>query len=42
MARINGLYYPATVPIEPGTKARVIHANDAPLFGAADRSQVAA
>lgn len=42
MARIAGGDYPATLPIPPGTEARLTHANDAELFGAADRSGVAA
>lgn len=39
MARIGGELFPATVPIPPGTKARLTHPDDARLFGAADRSR---
>ncbi len=41
MARINGEYFPATMPIAPGTEARLTHANDARLFGVADRGRAA-
>lgn len=42
MARIGGEWFPATVPIPPGTEARLTHPDDARLFGATDRSRVAA
>lgn len=42
MARIGDDYFPATVPIPPGTEARLTHHDDARLFGAVDRSRAAA
>lgn len=33
MARVGGEYFPATVPIPPGTEARLTHPDDARLFG---------
>lgn len=41
MARIGNDYYPATVPIPPGTAARLTHPDDSRLFGATDRAKVA-
>ena len=42
MARINGEYFPACVPIPPGTRDRLEQADDARLFGVVDRSRVTA
>ncbi len=42
MARIGDDWFPATVPIPPGTEARLTHPDDARLFGAVDRSKAAA
>jgi hypothetical protein len=42
MARLGGDWFPATVPIPPGSEVRLTRADDALLFGAADRSRVAA
>lgn len=42
MARIGADYFPATVPIPPGTEARLTRGDDARRFGAADRSRVSA
>lgn len=42
MARIGGELFPATVPIPPGTEARLTRPDDARLFGALDRSRVSA
>lgn len=37
MARIGGELYPATVPIPPGTEARLTRPGDAAAFGVVDR-----
>lgn len=42
MVRIGDDWFPATVPIPPGTEARLTHPDDARLFGVVDRSKVAA
>jgi hypothetical protein len=42
MARVFGEWRPATIPIPPGTEARLTHPDDARLFGAVDRSKAAA
>ena len=41
MARVGGDLYPATVPIPPGTEARLTRPSDAALFGVVDRSEKA-
>lgn len=41
MARFDGDYWPATVPILPGAEARLTHPDDAHLFGALERLGVA-
>jgi len=37
MARIGADYFPATVPIPPGTEARLTHPSDAARFGVVER-----
>lgn len=42
MARVGPDWFPATVPIPPGSEVRLTRADDARLFGATDRSKAAA
>lgn len=42
MARIGGDWFPATMPIAPGTAARLTRPDDARLFGVTDRSRAPA